>query len=189
MSTGNPFRKVHTNFYRFRPLGLAWTLYQTFCWVSVIFLSPNSQKNAIFGRKKIEFSKFSKICLQEYPSGRCMPIFIVVGRWVWPGRCTKLFCLVAVIFLSPNSQKNAIFGRKKNRILKIFENMSIGIPFRKVPANFYRCRPLGLAWALKQTFCWVAVIQSWDDVSITACTGHFLGIGIGTSYKQPILGR
>ena len=79
MSTGNPFRKVHTNFYRFRPLGLAWTLYQTFCWVSVIFLSPNSQKNAIFGEKirileileKVSMGKsFRKVHATFYP---CRP--------------------------------------------------------------------------------------------------------------------
>ena len=40
----------------------------------------------------------------------------------------------------------------------IFERMSMGKHFRKVHANFYSCRPLGLAWALYQTFCWVAVI-------------------------------
>ena len=95
MSTGNPFRKVHTNFYRCRPLGLAWALYQTFCWVPVIILCLKSQKKTQFSGEKIG-------------------------------------------------------------IFKIFENMSIGKPFRKMHANFYRSRPLGLAWALYQTFCWVA---------------------------------
>ena len=71
ISIVTPFREVHANFYRCRPLGLAWALYQIFCWVAVIFLSPNVQKRNFWG-KKFEFPNFRKNVHREpFQEGAC----------------------------------------------------------------------------------------------------------------------
>ena len=85
------------------------------------------------------------------PLGRCMPNFIQLGHLVWSGGCTKVCRTVAVIFLSPNSQKRS-FWDFFFRIFEIFEKTSIRNDVRKVHAKFYRCSFNSLAWVLYQSF-------------------------------------
>ena len=62
--------------------------------------------------EKIRISKFSKKCPQGTLSGRCMLIFIVVGRSVWPGGCTKLFATQPNFFKVPMRKKRNFGGKK-----------------------------------------------------------------------------
>ena len=117
MSMGKHFIKVHANFYPGTLLGLARALYQTLCWVNVIFLSQNSQKKRNFRGKKIRIfiilenmsieKPFKKVHVNFY---RGMPSDLACALY-------QTFCWVTIIFQSEFA-KNGNFRRKKFKFLK-----------------------------------------------------------------------